>query len=251
MSTDNLQHIQHTRIGILGGMGAHAGAWLLQRIIALSDATSDQDYPDIILHNNSAIPDRTKAILYNGTSPLPELKRSMQMFNSMEVQIAVMACMTAHYYYKELSGIFKGNLINALDIIVQELRENNTFRDVRKIGLIGSTGLLKTCLIQDRIAPLGCEVIVLDDEEQEAYFMRPIYMEGGIKSGKVTGEVKELFSTQVDILTDRGADMIIGACSEVPLLLDPDMELPYMDVFDLLARITVQYYYNQTGTTVN
>jgi aspartate racemase len=239
------QAINKRSLGIIGGMGPHAGAWLLRRILDLSGLRKDQDYPEIVLHNNSRISDRTRAILYNGESPLSEMKRTISLFNSFQIDIAMLACMTAHFYHSELSSLFNGRLLNVIDITVDELLTNDGLHGKRKIGLIGSTGLLKSGLFQDRLQSHGYHVLTLNDADQENYFMKPIYMEGGIKSGVFKGRPKRLFVKQVDILLERGAEVVIGACSEVPLVMDQEFPVPFVDSFDLLAVRTVQIYYNK------
>ena len=51
-------------IGILGGMGPLATADLYRKIILSTDANSDNDHIRVYIDGNSAIPDRTRAILY-------------------------------------------------------------------------------------------------------------------------------------------------------------------------------------------
>jgi len=64
-----VNNVSKKKLGIIGGMGSHAGVWLFNRITELSYAQKDQEYLDILVHNNSAIPDRTRAIVYKEASP--------------------------------------------------------------------------------------------------------------------------------------------------------------------------------------
>ncbi|HEY0611745.1 MAG TPA: amino acid racemase [Chitinophaga sp.] len=239
------------KLGIIGGMGSHAGVWLFNRITELSYAEKDQEYLDIIVHSNSDIPDRTRAIVYKETSPLPELQRSIRLFNSSNVEVAVLACMTAHYYCEQLERQFNGKILSAVELVLEELTGNPAYSGKKKIGLIGSTGLLKSRIYHNYLEPLGYEVITLNDTEQEEYFMRPIYMEGGIKSGVLTEEVKQLFCCQVPILAEKGAEVVVGACSEVPLVIRGGLMIPFIDAFELLAQKTVDYCYNQSYESVS
>ena len=65
-------------IGILGGMGPLATADLFQKIVLLTDAEKDNDHIRIFIDNNSAIPDRTAAILNGGADPVPEMKKALR-----------------------------------------------------------------------------------------------------------------------------------------------------------------------------
>jgi aspartate racemase len=231
-------------LGILGGMGSHASTWLLQRIVGLSKAQTDQDHLDIILHNNSKIPDRTSAIVYNEASPLPELVRSIELFNVAGVEVGVIACMTAHYYYNDLKALFRGHLLNAADIAAAELVEKYPNSAGRCVGVIGSTGMLRAGMFQNKLAQLGYEALTLTGEDQEKYFMEPLYGKTGIKAGFLSNSTKSQFLKQFDILGGRGAEVFIGACSEIPLVIDVQAQMPLINVFDLLAQKTVEFCYN-------
>jgi aspartate racemase len=232
------------KLGIIGGMGSHAAAWLFKRIVDLSNGRKDQDYIEIVLHNNTAIPDRTRAIVHAGDSPLPELIRSTRLFNDNGIGVAVMACLTAYYYKPQLAAIFNGDFVDPIDLTVEAIREIRPLTDGLRIGVIASTGALRSGIFQKAMTPLGIELISLEGKEQEQYFMRPVYMEGGAKSGNISREASDLFFRQVPLLQERGAEVIVGACSEVPLLLNAnDIGLPYIDVFDLLAQKVVDTCY--------
>lgn len=233
----------HKRLGIAGGMGTHAGLWLMQRIVQLCGPREDQDYPEIVLHNNSRIPDRTRAIVQGETSPLNELVRTIELFNKGGVEVAMLACMTAHFYYDSLQKQFSGTLLNAVDITIAALQQQE--KTVKgKIGLIGSTGLIRSGIFQQKLMPLGYEVMVLTDAEQEQYFMGPIYRRGGIKSGVTNGAPKNDFLKQLDILGNRGCEAVIGACSEFPLVVNDENDFPVIDAFDLLAARAVEHCNN-------
>lgn len=237
-------------LGIVGGMGSHASLWLLNRITQLSKVHTDQDYLEIILHSNSKIPDRTKAIVYDGSSPLPELTRSFELLNTEGVDVGVMACMTAYYYYNELEKVYAGKLVHPIDFVLDELQKDPRCRDKRRLGVIGSTGMLKGGIFQKKLEPLGYTILTVNPEEQEKYFMYPIYKKDGFKSGVFSEENRNLFMEQLNILRNNGAEVIVGACSEIPMIIDKynidvtTMDLPFIDAFDLLAHKVVDYCYN-------
>lgn len=239
---------KHKRsLGIIGGMGSHASTWLLQRIIYLSAAPTDQDNLDIIIHNNSYIPDRTAAIIHKASSPIDQLQRSINYLNQCEVEVAVLACMTAHLYHPQLSTIFRGNLLDVSHIVVNEMANDAGYKSFKKVGLIGSTGMLTTGIFQKRLEASGYQVLTLNEADQHTYFMEPLYGKNGIKAGTMDGEIKRIFLRQLDVLRDQGAEMIIGACSEIPLIVNEPLSFPFIDSFDLLARKTVDYCYKRTN----
>ena len=58
-------------IGILGGMGPLATADLFHKIISLTAADCDGEHVRVYIDSNSAIPDRTAAILGRDQTPFP------------------------------------------------------------------------------------------------------------------------------------------------------------------------------------
>ena len=70
-------------LGIIGGMGPMATAYLLQLIIEMTDAKTDQEHLDVIVFNRPAVPDRTAYILDNTKpSPLPVLRDAAALSRS-------------------------------------------------------------------------------------------------------------------------------------------------------------------------
>src|SRR5580693_8367646 len=90
------------KLGVIGGMGSRAGSFFLQKLIDYSPAEKDQDFLEIIFHNNSSVPDRTRAIVYKEASPLSHILRSVDLFNQNEVEVIAMGCITAYFYYDQI-----------------------------------------------------------------------------------------------------------------------------------------------------
>lgn len=240
----------HKTLGIIGGMGAYAGSWLLQRVIELTPANNDQDHLEIMFHSNSAIPDRTAAILGGETSPVPELLRSVEILNVAGAQVLTLACMSAHYYRVQIRSAFKGNFIDAVELSIKKLVAEASDKNLQKVGIIGSTGLIKSNIFQNEFEANGLEAVVLNARNQEKYFMEPLYRKGGIKSNGISERPVNEFRKQVDILQEQGAEIILGACSEVPLLLDmKQLQIPFIDAFNVLAGEIVKSCYLQKQLT--
>ena len=47
------------RLGVIGGLGPMATAYYLELVIRMTEASRDQDHPEIIVMNIPSIPDRT------------------------------------------------------------------------------------------------------------------------------------------------------------------------------------------------
>lgn len=111
-------------IGILGGMGPEASAYYYTQIVKRTKVNKDQDHFHVIVESNPKIPDRTKSILGLGESPLPELIKSIERLNLMNIDQAFITCITSHYFYPELVKHAKFELVNTLECLNTQLHKD-------------------------------------------------------------------------------------------------------------------------------
>jgi aspartate/glutamate racemase len=91
-------------IGVLGGMGPEATSLFFELIVKNTLARRDQDHLPLIVCNLPQVPDRTPAILGSGPSPLPVLLRGLELLHGAGAGLAVMPCVSAHYFYPGLAA---------------------------------------------------------------------------------------------------------------------------------------------------
>lgn len=226
------------KLGIIGGMGSVAAAYLFKRVVELTPTSVDQEYIETFLHNNTSVPDRTKGILFGGESPLPELKRSVSILNQFGIDYVIIACMTSHYFIPDLQKESRAGIIDAIEETVEFTKNNHP--GAKKVGVLASTGAIKLGLFQKRFQSRNIETVILNDTDQQKHFMEPIYEEWGIKAGHITGRPKERFLEAVDIMRKSGAEVLIAGCSELPLVLrQEELSIPMVDANEILASRAV------------
>lgn len=225
-------------LGIVGGMGSVAAAHFFKRLVELTPAKTDQEYIEIFIHNNTMVPDRTRGILCGEMSPLPELQRSVSILNKIGVDYIVSACMTSHYFIQELQKSSRAKLIDGAEETAKHIRSK--LPEVKKVGVLASTGAIKVSVFQSRLSDVGIETVVLDKEDQQKYFMEPVYAPWGIKAGHTVGRPGQRLHEASEILVRRGAEAIIAGCTEVPVVLkEEDIPVPLVDAVDILARTAI------------
>ncbi|MBB6131861.1 aspartate/glutamate racemase family protein [Mucilaginibacter lappiensis] len=230
------------KLGVIGGMGSRAGIYLLQKIIDYSPAETDQDFPEIIFHNNSEIPDRTKAILLGQQSPLTGLLKSVALFNQNQIDIIILGCITSYYYYDQLSAATKANVLNPIQLVLDQIKAE--YRTTKRIGLLATTGTIESKLFHNNFSKQGIEVVTLHPFDQENVFMKAVYMKNGFKSSIISSEAKSLMLESARLISDMNVDVVIGGCTEVSLGIQLNSTgVPYLDALDILARNTVKYCY--------
>ncbi len=224
-------------IGILGGMGPEATAYFFELIIKKTKAEKDQEHIKIIIYNNPEVPPRTDSILHNDPGPIPYLVEGISVLEKAGADFIVMPCVTAHYYYDEILAQKRVSFVNILDeTLLYVMRE---MPKVKKVGLIASSGTLKSKLFHDVFGREGIEVMTPGKKEQDRV-MEAIFGKNGIKAGFTSGRPKEIIVKAAGALIGRGAEAIIAGCTEVPLVLKAeDIPVPLIEPLEILAEVSI------------
>lgn len=226
-------------IGILGGMGPEATLYFFQRIIKNTNAARDQDHFRILIDNNPKIPERVPAILGRGENPLPMMIATAKNLENAGADFITIPCVSAHYYIEELGRSISIPVISIIGEVVTEIQRR--IPEIRRVGLIATTGTVHAGLFQDRLSGMGVEVLVPPGEIQENLVMSAIYGESGIKAGCISSENKDKILKSSNEMIERGAEGIIGGCTEVPLVLQQgDTDVPFFDSLDILALAAIR-----------
>jgi len=225
-------------LGIIGGMGPEATAQLYMKMIKATKVKRDQDHFRIIIDSNPKIPDRTKAILGLGESPVPYIIETAKNLEKMGVDIACIPCMTSHYFFDEIQAGIEMKIMNAFEELNNYLQKN--FEGIVKIGVLATTGTRNTKIFEKYLKDM--EIIYPDERFQSDYVMEAIYGEGtGIKSGVTEGRPVELLIEAGNNVIEKGAEVVILGCTEIGLVLKKDsLSKPSVDPMDVMAEFMVR-----------
>lgn len=225
-------------IGILGGMGPEAGAYLFERIIRETEAERDQDHPPVIVYSLPQVPDRTGAILYGGPSPVSALRRGLRTLARAGADFAVMPCISAHFFFPRIARRSPLPLLSLIDETLAFVRK---MRPVpRTIGLIATTGTVRSGIVADAFEAAGLKVIVPSARDQKKV-MTAIYGKKGIKAGFSDGPPRKVLRGIARGLVRRGARAIMAGCTEVPLVLRAaDLTVPLIEPMTIGAQAAIR-----------
>ncbi|MGI5838409.1 MAG: aspartate/glutamate racemase family protein [bacterium] len=224
-------------IGILGGMGPEATGDLFWKIIKATPAKKDQDHLRIIIDNNPQIPDRTAAILAGGPDPVPAMVETARNLAGAGAELLVIPCNTAHYYYDRITAALPIPILHIVRETADYVRKK--YPAVRTVGLLATTGTIRTRLYHDGLAAAGYTVLTPPDPVQEEV-MAAIYGSDGIKAGHLAGPA-EVMRRAAGVLIEAGAEAVICGCTEIPLVLhDGDIPVPVLDPTAVLAAAAVR-----------
>lgn len=223
-------------IGIIGGMGPLATIDLYEKITINTRAEKDQDHIHIIIDSYPQIEDRTAYILHGGKNPKDKLIESAKRLESAGADALIMPCNTAHFFAKDIEKEVNIPLIHIVKSTAEAIK--NKYPKANNIGLIATTGTLKSGVYADILKDYGYNIIELN-EIIENNIMDCIYK--GVKAGK-TEEYVPLFQKCVDEITDMGADVLIAGCTEIPILVPyVKAKVPFVDATLELALAAIKF----------
>lgn len=220
------------KLGVIGGLGPMATAYFLQLLTQMSDAESDQEHMEILLHSRPQIPDRTRFILgQSGENPLPQMIEIGIDLRSQGADAIAIPCVTAHYFQKDLEDAIGIPILNAVEETVLCLKEAG----IRRAGIMATDGSLESGLFQRALAEQGISFILPDRMSQRA-IMGIIYE--NVKAGRPVDF--SAFRQASERLFGEGAQAVLLACTELSLV-KRDFELGegFLDVMEVLARKAV------------
>ncbi len=221
-------------IGVIGGLGPASTVDFFAKLVAATDATRDQDHLRILIDNNPRVPDRHAAIAGRGPSPAPQLAAAAKGLEKAGADFLVIACNTAHAFLPEIAAAVSIPILSMIDATVEAALEAKPSR----VGVLAADGCRRASLYQDAFAARGVEAVFLADAPQ-LEFMDLIFR---VKAGDVGMETRNRMEALAMSLNARGAQAVIAACTEVPLVLNADaLAVPVINSTDALVARAVAY----------
>lgn len=225
-------------IGILGGMGPEATLDCFAKIIRNTPAEKDQDHLRVVMDSNPNVPDRTAAIIGEGTSPVPVLVAGCQALMRAGADFIIIPCVSAHVFLKEVEAQIDIPILSMFDVVAETLSRSSSPMDT--VGLLATTGTVRGGHFQKRLAETGIRVIVPDDNVQRAV-MACIYDIKNSRPTRSRDAIRAVLSAAANHLISQGAQGVVAGCTEIPLALTQnDLPAPYFETLTLLARAAIR-----------
>ena len=220
------------RVGVIGGMGPDATVDFMARVLALTPASGDHDHIRMLVDQDPKIPNRQRAILGSGESPGPRLAAIAARLEAFGCGVLVMPCNTAHVFLDEILDATKIPFLSIIDVTIERVREMR----VARAGLLASAACLEAGIYQSAMQAAGIEPVIQDKSELADLTLAI----GRIKSGDHGAEVRNEIRRLAAALVERGAEAVVLACTELPIVIEAgDVDADLVSSSDLLAEATV------------
>jgi aspartate racemase len=221
------------KLGIIGGLGPLATAYYYELLTTMSEVSHDQDHLEIVIHSCPQIPDRTKYILnHEEENPLDMMIEVAQGLENQGVDLIGIPCITASYFHTELSHEIHIPIIHLIEEVCDYLQRNH----IECVGIMATDGTIEAHLFQDELEKRHIRYVIPYQETQKDV-MHLIYQD--IKLGH---EIEmDRFQRVSDELFDKGAQVIILGCTELPIIKkEKHLDERYLDVLEILAAVSLQ-----------
>lgn len=223
-------------MGVVGGVGPLATAYFLARVVHLTDAATDQEHVDLVVHQRASIPDRTAFLLGRSSDdPGPVMAACARDLVRIGAEAVVLPCNTAEPFLPQVEAAAGVPVLGIVRATVEAA--SRRVPGLRRVGVLTTDGTIAARTYHDELARAGLETVVPTAEDQ-ALVTAVIYDQ--VKAG-LAGDAAGLAAV-ADRLVGAGAECVVLACTELSVLHDELLPLtPHVivDSVDSLARATV------------
>lgn len=234
ISSDRPMTDSELTAGVLGGMGPEATIDFMTDVLKLTGAGKDQDHLHLVVDQNPKVPNRQAAIR-SGTDDVHRALAAMAArLERAGADFLVMPCNSAHAFEAAIRDATAVPFVSIVEVCVEALASLDLAHG--RVAVLATDGLLATGLYQRALGDAGFECI-LPAEVEQGRLMGFIHR---IKAGDKGREVGDGVADLAGLLVGRGAEVVLAACTELPLVLDPDdLAVPVVSSTEALARRTV------------
>lgn len=205
--------MNHKRIGIVGGIGPSATVLYYRGIIdEYQKRKGDLHFPEMVIYtldysevNDHLLKSEHKALANQLVKVIERLQRAGCNFG-------LFSCNALHLVFDQVQQQVTLPMLSIVECVLQEIKQ----REIKRVGLIGTTFVMQSGLYSDPLQEGGIECIVPDEREQE-WIMEAIQddlQRYSVPKGTISRLVKD-----VERLKKQGAEGVILACTDLPVAI--------------------------------
>lgn len=223
-------------LGLIGGSSWVSTADYYRRLNdAVNARLGDSEYAQCLIYsfNFARIREFLDAADWRGLEDaLFEAARRLQDAGAE----AVMLCAnTLHAVAGPLAARLAVPLIHIADATATAIRA----RGIERVGLLGTRPTMEMDFFRERLAAAGIAMQV-PDAEQRTWLEHSIFDE--LTHGRFLPATRDRYLELIDAMAGQGAQAVVLACTEIPLLLaDAAPRLPDFDTLELHVEAAVRF----------
>jgi len=219
-------------IGMLGGMGPESTAYTYMRMVRYCQekfkAKLDSDFPPIIVYS-LPIPDVVEKGS-NDIEMLAILEKGVETLKTAGADFSFIACNTVQCFIPELRK--KADMLSIVEETLKEAKKTNS----SQWGILATEVTISKGVYQEAFSGAGLSIIEPDTGNQ-AEVTKAIRE---ILEGNKNDSARKRLLPVVSSLKKRGAEGIILACTDLPIVLSGEANgLKTIDTADIIAKAAI------------
>src|SRR6186997_1034761 len=219
-------------IGLIGGLTYVSTIEYYRYINELAnEKLGDKETIEVILYsvNFGEIKVLTEAGEWNKISDI--ICKVAQTIQQGGASCLLIGANTMHKIADEVQAAIKIPVIHIAEAVAKAI--------LKKVGLLGTRYTMQLGFYTDHLAKYRIETIIPEQEDVE-YINYTIYNE--FSKNIFTAEAKEKYLNIISKLKEKGAEGIVGGCTEIPILIKPgDCTIPIFDTAKIHSEAGVEY----------
>ena len=218
-------------IGIIGGLGPEASAFLYLNIVKRALKIDPTRYPSIVLWNvpiTKELDERLMSVPQDDDNGILLLiVDAIRRMKDAGATVIGIPCNTIHFLFEKFSHAFDDirvlSIIDCtIDVVVQMGK--------RSVGLLGTSTTVKSGLYTRPLSERGIQTVVPRESSQK----RLMSIINGVLEGH---ERRKLTDQLISIIDELGVDTVILACTELPLIVNQN-DVPHVTLISTLDALT-------------
>lgn len=236
MNTDVREKTEKLTIGILGGMGPAAAAYMHGRVIALAQekyaVAQDSDYPPLLVYS-PVITGLDENGLQHSEDTRTQVVRGVQHLEKAGSHIVAVACNTVHCFYDDMQRSVSVPVLNMVDATSAKVAAAG----IRTVGIMASSTSIQSGLYQQYLEQRGITAIAPNSEQQKV-INEVIF---AVMSGRSGSREARQLSAIVGQMAAVGAEGVILGCTELPVAFTDNATVPIFDCIDIAAESLLEF----------
>jgi aspartate racemase len=208
------------------------------KVVRNTPAACDQDHIPMVVCSAANIPDRTAAILGEGTDPFLAMRDALRRLEAARATCIAIPCNTAHHWHAALQAETPVLILHIADAVADTLAGQGV--QGGPTGVLATSGTAEAGIYQKRLALCGffCR---MPDAAGQAEAMRAIRL---VKAGQLA-EATAILREQAEALVAAGCRQVVMACTGIPVALatlEGELRSALVDATEALARACVEAF---------
>ena len=226
----------YRKIGILGGLSPESTVtYYLHITRTYYERFKDYSYPEIIIYSVN-FQDFVNWQKQNQWDKAAEkMIEAMVCLHKAGADFGVIATNTMHIVFDEVQKKSPIPLISIIDATAEAIKKEG----FNVVGLLGTIFTMREKFYRDALQNYGIKVLLPSMKDQE-YVNQVIF--GELTHGEISAKSREEFVRIVKDLQSRGAQGVVLACTEIPLLItEKDCGVKLFDTAVIHAEKALNY----------